>query len=125
MVDTRCSRFLRETILALSNKRLARSFLRLQRVNPRLADRKVVNFILFVCHTMETTLSIVRKGSKIKYCLVINQSVSPTPGVSFSSLAIFFAKFSIVPGIWHLHIQSAHSKCLLLLQSPEMDAVLN
>jgi hypothetical protein len=27
--------------------------------------------------------------------------------------------------MWHLHIQSAHSKCLLLLQSTEMDAVLN
>jgi hypothetical protein len=73
----------------------------------------------------KTTCSIGLEDDRIKYPLAKNQSVSPTPGVSFSNLAIFFAKFSIVPGMWHLHIQSAHSKCLLLLQSTEMDAVLN
>ena len=28
------------------------------------------------------------------------------PGRMRSSLAMFFARFSIVPGMWHLHMQS-------------------
>jgi len=31
------------------------------------------------------------------------------PGLLRSSLAMFFERFSIVPGMWHLHMQSLQS----------------
>jgi hypothetical protein len=44
---------------------------------------------------------------------------SPIPGFFFSTFAIFFARFSSVPGIWQLHGHSMQSKWLPLLHSCE------
>jgi hypothetical protein len=45
--------------------------------------------------------------------------VSPIPGLFLSSKEILRAKFSIVPGTWQLHIHSAQSACLKLLQNSD------
>ena len=51
--------------------------------------------------------------------LCLTYSDSPRPGIFLSSLAIFFARLSIVPGIWQLHMQSLQSRWLRFLHCSE------
>jgi hypothetical protein len=46
------------------------------------------------------------------------------PGRLRSSLAMFFARFSIVPGMWQRHRQSLQSTWFPLLQSSDNFVVL-
>jgi len=46
------------------------------------------------------------------------------PGFLRSSRAMFFARFSIVPGMWHLHMQSSQSTWLPPLQLSDNPWVL-
>ncbi len=55
----------------------------------------------------------------LSICVIFCYMVSPIPGLFLSSKEILRAKFSIVPGTWQLHIHSAQSACLKLLQDSD------